>query len=122
MCISSPMRFKPEDHLVERRTEVGQVDAHRHDEEALHHALLDVFDVDAAAGRYVETRATTPFWSRPTTETIARFFSVRMREPPRATQRHANSTRWVDARQRGCDGGRGTRGASARSSTIFRLE
>ncbi len=42
--------LQPEDHLVERQGEVGQVDPHRHDEEALHHALLDVLDVDAAAG------------------------------------------------------------------------
>src|SRR5437899_7341041 len=41
---------EPEDELVERGLEVGQVDEHRHDEETLHHALLDVLDVDVRGG------------------------------------------------------------------------
>src|SRR5207247_2439168 len=36
--------------LVERDGEIGEVDEHRHDEESLHHALLDVLDVDVRGG------------------------------------------------------------------------
>src|SRR5262249_15559513 len=44
----------PETHyeLVQGDRQVGDVDEHRHDEETLHHALLDVLDVDVA-GREV---------------------------------------------------------------------
>jgi hypothetical protein len=39
-----------EDQRVQVDVEVFQVDEHRHDEETLHHVLLDLFDVDAVLG------------------------------------------------------------------------
>ena len=40
--------LEAQDQLIEIDTEVAQVHEHRHDEESLHHPLLDVFDVDVA--------------------------------------------------------------------------
>ena len=38
------------DEFVEAARQVGQVDQHRHDEQPLHHALVDILDVDALLG------------------------------------------------------------------------
>ncbi len=50
MWISSPIRFRPRISSSSDDREVGEVDQHRHDEETLHDALLDVLDVGVAAG------------------------------------------------------------------------
>ncbi len=71
-CRCLPSQFKQAgDEIRQGRGEVFEIDQHIHDEEPADHALLDVFDIDAALGHVGGELRDHPFLIFPRTLTTA---------------------------------------------------